>query len=68
MQHELGMNLQKSATIRDDSRDFLSPFTTVIKKAHPCLGGGISSKMNVPRLSAVELILQLECLNSYLYS
>ena len=61
MQHELGTNKQKSATIRDDSRDFLSPLTTVIKKAHPSLGE-ISSKMIVPRLSAVELILQLECL------
>ena len=34
MQHELGM------TIRDDSRDFLSPLTTDIKKDHPCFGGG----------------------------
>ena len=68
MQQKLGTNLQKSATIRDDLRDFLSPLTTVIKKAHPCLGGGggISSKMNVPRLSAVELILQLECLKQLL--
>ena len=40
MQHELGTNEQKSVPIRDDSRDFLSPLTTVIKKAHPCLGGG----------------------------
>ena len=38
MQHEFGTNKQKSTTIRDDSRDFLSPLTTVIKKAHPCLG------------------------------
>ena len=54
--------------IRDDSRDFLSPLTTVIKKANPCLGegGGVSSKMNVPRLSAVELILQLESLKQLL--
>ena len=46
MQHELDTKQQKSATIRDDSRDFLSPLTTA------CLGGGgggISSKMNVPR-------------------
>ena len=66
MQHKLGT---KSATIRDDSRDFLSPLTTVIKKDHPCFGGeggGINSKMNVPRLSAVELILQLECLKQLL--
>ena len=52
MQHELGTNQQKSATIRDDSRDFLSPLTTVIKKAHPCLWGGgggeVRSKMPVP--------------------
>ena len=65
MQHQLGTNEQKSATIRDDSRDFLSPLTTVIKKAHPCLGA-ISSKMNVPRLSAVELVLQLQCLKQLL--
>ena len=70
MQHKLGTNLQKSATIRDDLRDFLSPLTTVIKKSPSMLGGGgsggISSKMNVPRLSAVELILQLECLKQLL--
>ena len=30
------------------------------------LGGGISSKMNVPRLSAEELILQPECLKQLL--
>ena len=65
MQHKLGTNEQKSAKVRDDSRDFLSPLTTVIKKAHPCLGG-ISSKINVPCLSAVELILQLECLKQLL--
>ena len=34
--------------------------TIVIKMAHTCFGG-ISSKMNVPRKAAVELILQLEC-------
>ena len=64
MQHELGTNKQKSATIRDDSRDFLSPLTTVIK--NPSMLGGISSKINNPRLSAVELILQLECLKQLL--
>ena len=44
--------------ICDDSRDFLSPLRTVIKKPIHAGGGGVSSKMNVPRLSAVELILQ----------
>ena len=34
--------------------------TIVIKKAHLCFGR-ISSKINVPRKAAVELILQLEC-------
>ena len=34
--------------------------TIVIKKAHLCFGG-ISSKMNIPRKAAVELILQHEC-------
>ena len=70
MQHELGTNQQKSATIRDDSRDFLSPLTTVTKKkpihAWGGEGGGVRSKMNVPRLSAVELILQRVCLNQLL--
>ena len=32
MQHELGTNSQKSATIHDDLRDILSPLTTFIKK------------------------------------
>ena len=31
-----------------------------------CMGGGINSKMNVLRLSAVELILQHECLKQLL--
>ena len=67
MQHELGTNKQKSATIRDDSRDFLSSLIDSYKKSPSMLGGGgISSKMNVPRLSAVELILQLECLKQLL--
>ena len=47
--------------IRDDSTRFARfSLTIVIKKAHTCFGG-ISSKMNVPRKAAVELILQLEC-------
>ena len=36
------------------------------KKAHQCFGG-ISSKMNVPRIAAVELILILECRKLYLF-
>ena len=40
MQHELGTNSQKSATIRDDSRDFLSALTTVIKKPIHAWGCG----------------------------
>ena len=67
MQHELGTQYQKSATIRDESRDFLSPLTTAIKKTiHASGWGGISSKMNVPCLSDVELILHFECLKQLL--
>ena len=40
MQHELGTNKQKSAMVRDDSRDFLSPLTTVIKSPSMLGGGG----------------------------
>ena len=43
--------------IRDDSPRF-ARFS--LKKAHPCFVG-ISSKMNVPRKAAVEVILQFEC-------
>ena len=47
--------------IRDDSPRFARfSLTTVIKKG-PYMLRGISSKMNVPRKAAVELILQLEC-------
>ena len=48
--------------IRDESPRFARfSLTIVIKKnTHLCFGG-ISSKMNVPRKAAVELILQLEC-------
>ena len=43
--------------IRDESPRFARfSLTVVIKKAHLCFGG-ISSKMNVPRKAAVELIL-----------
>ena len=53
----------KLTEIRDESRRFARfSLTIVIKKAHLCFGD-ISSKMNVPRKAAVELIqdLQLEC-------
>ena len=44
---------------RDDSPRFARiSLTIVIKKAHTCFGG-ISSKINVPRKAAVELIMQL---------
>ena len=43
--------------IRDESPRFaIFSLTIVIKKAFLCFGG-ISSKMNVPRKAAVELIL-----------
>ena len=46
--------------IRDESQRFARfSFTIVIKNDHLCWGQ--SSKMNVPRKEAVELILQLEC-------
>ena len=44
--------------IRDDSRDFLSDDSY---EKGPYRLRGISSKINVPRKAAVELILQLEC-------
>ena len=43
--------------IRDESPRFARFSLTM---AHLCFGG-ISSKMNVPRKAAVELIQQLEC-------
>ena len=47
--------------IRDDSPRFARfSLIIVIKEAQTCFGG-ISSKMNVPRQAAVELILQLVC-------
>ena len=47
--------------MRNDSpRSAIFSLTIVIKK-DPCMLRGISSKMNVPRKAAVELILQLEC-------
>ena len=48
--------------IRDESPRFARFCLTIVikKKAHLCFGG-ISSKMNVHRKAAVELIQQLEC-------
>ena len=55
--------------IRDDSPRFVRfSLMIVIKKGPYMLQGDISSKMNVPRKAAEELILQLEFKNSYLYS
>ena len=52
---------QELTEIREESPRFAKfSLKIVIKKAHLCFGG-ISSKMNVPRKAAVELILQLEC-------
>ena len=49
------------AEIGDDSPRFARfSLMIAIKKAHTCFRG-ISSKMNVPRKAAMELILQLEC-------
>ena len=48
--------------IRDDSTRFARfSLTIAIKKKRPVHASGHSSKMNVPRKAAVELILQLEC-------
>ena len=51
--------------IRDESPRFTRFSLTIVMKKGPSMlrggGGGISSKMNVPRKAAVELILQLEC-------
>ena len=42
--------------------EFQLPISVLIRPVHTCSGGGgISSKMNVPRKATVELILQLEC-------
>ena len=48
MQHQL-------TEIRDDSPQFVRFSLMIVKRPI------ISSKMNVPRKAAVELILQLEC-------
>ena len=47
--------------IRDDSTRFARFSLTIAIKKGPNMLRGISSKMNVPRKAAVELILQLEC-------
>ena len=47
--------------IQDESRRFARFSLTIVIKKCPSMLGGISSKMNVPRKAAVELILQLEC-------
>ena len=47
--------------IRDESRRFARFSLTIVIKKGPSMLRGISSKMNVPRKAAVELILQLEC-------
>ena len=47
--------------IRDESPRFARLSLTIVIKKGPLCFGGISSKMNVPRKAAVELILQLEC-------
>ena len=45
--------------IRDESPRFARFSLTIVIKKGPSMLGGISSKMNVPRKAAVELILQL---------
>ena len=47
--------------IRDDSTRFARFSLTIAIKKGLYMLWGISSKMNVPRKAAVELILQLEC-------
>ena len=47
--------------IRDDSTRFARFSLMIVKNKGPYMLWGISSKMNVPRKAAVELILQLEC-------
>ena len=47
--------------IRDDSTRLARFSLTIVIKKGLYMLRGISSKMNVPRKAAVELILQLEC-------
>ena len=51
----------KLTEIRDDLPQFARFSLTMVIKKGPYMLRGISSKMNVPRKAAVELILQLEC-------
>ena len=59
---------QKLSEISDDSPRFAKFSPTIVIKKCPCMLRGISSKMNVPRKAAVELILNLSVENSFLYS
>ena len=47
--------------IRDDSPRFARFSLTIDINKGPYMLRGISSKMNIPRKAAVDLILQLEC-------
>ena len=47
--------------IRDDLPEFARFSLKIVLKTGSYLLRGISSKMNIPRKAAVELILQLEC-------
>ena len=47
--------------IRDDSTRFARFSLTIAIKKGPYMLRDISSKVNVPRKAAIELILQLEC-------
>ena len=51
----------KLTEIRDNSPRFARFSLTIVIKKGPYMLRGISSKMNVPRKAAVELILQIEC-------
>ena len=53
--HELDKNTPNAARVGHELI-YICFLTIVLKKAHPCFGG-ISSKMDVPRIAAVELFL-----------
>ena len=66
--YESDKNMPNAARIRhelteicDDSPRFTRFSLTIVIKRDPYMHPGISSKTNVPRKAAVELILQLEC-------
>ena len=66
--YESVKNMRKAAQIGheltgicDNSTRFARFSLTIVIKKGPYMLRGISSKMNVPRKAAVELILQLEC-------